>query len=163
MDKLDFLVESYKSLIEIYNDYLNRIWSRFSILLTVDAALAGIFISKWFEKGLEFSSIAILIPILGLILSMLLYFQSAQDRFIIRRFRFQLKELRIKITKFLDIEEELSANCYPFMDEELEKKKVFEDLTSWRCQLITVTRLPAISSISSILFWIAFFIILIVI
>lgn len=163
MDKLEFLVESYKSLIEIYNDYMNRIWSRFSILLTVDAALAGIFISKCFEKGFEFSLIAVLIPILGLILSLLLYFQSAQDRFMIRRFRYQLGELKIKISKLLDIDDELLINCYPFVDEELKKKKVFEDLTSWRWQIITVTRLPAISSMSLILFWIAFLMILILI
>ncbi|UCE08078.1 MAG: hypothetical protein JSW07_08635 [bacterium] len=118
MDKLDFLVESYKSTIVIYNDHLNRIWSRFSILLAVDVLLAGIFISKWFEKGLELSKIVILIPILGLILSILQYFQCAQDRFIIRRFQFRLKKLKTTISKLLDIDEETSVNCYPFLDEE---------------------------------------------
>ena len=158
---IDFLIEAYKSAISLYNGYMNRIWNRFSIIITIDAALAGIFLTTWFKQESNSSKILIFIPILGLIISFILYIQSVQDRFIIRRFRIQIDKLKNTILIFLEGDKDLANIIYPFFDEEIEKKSfVFEDITSWRHQAITLTRIPGISSIIIILFWIILIIVL---
>lgn len=76
-----YLLEAYKTAISYFSDYASRAWMRFNILLTVDIGLAALFRNTWQEsQQKDVSQSTILLPILGLVVSLLLYAQSAQDK-----------------------------------------------------------------------------------
>jgi hypothetical protein len=149
-----FLIEAYKAAISYYSDYMTRIWNRFNIVLTLDAALAGLFLTLWLGNHSASARHMIFLPAMGFLVSILMYFQSAQDRYVIGRLQQQINELVDEILTLLNTDKDKPVLFYPFDEVSLGKKSfVFESITSWRARAISLTRLPAISSIAFALFW----------
>lgn len=150
-----FLIQAYTSAVSYYNDYMNRIWNRFSIMLTVDVALAGLYITLWFRSESYSSKNFVSLPILGFLISCLLYAQSAQDRYVIVKLRNQINKLKDKTIELLGADKELPVLFSPFeTEEEMQRKFVPNGITSWRISFISLTRLPAISSLIFMALWI---------
>ena len=78
--RVNFLVEAYKTRIQFFSDHANRTWTRFNILLTVELALSGVFLNISFEKGNSVGRLWML-PAFGIVVSLLWYILAAQDTY----------------------------------------------------------------------------------
>jgi len=154
---VDFMIDAYKSAIKYYSDYMNRIWNRFNIMLSLDTALVGLWLTFWINNQSILSKNLVVLPILGFIVSTLMYFQSAQDRYVVGRLQHQINKLKDKILEDLDADKEMPVLFYPFDEMALRKKSfVFEGITSWRSRAVSLTRLPVLSSLIFIFLWLTF-------
>lgn len=154
-NKFTFLVEAYNTYVEYYSQYVDGMWGRFNTLLTLNLALAGLFGSTWLRTPLISSKGVVLIPFLGLTVSILLYIQSAQERFIVSHHREQINKIRTMIEKHIGIDD-VPALFYPLDDIDAGKRRlIFESVVSWRSRPLSITRIPAITSIIFVAIWIA--------
>lgn len=154
-----YLMESYKTAIDFFNGYVERVYNRFNILLGIDIALAGVYAGVWFDTTSQTGTGKILVLSLGLIISLLLYIQSAQDRFVIKRTRERVNKIREIIEKQIG-RDDIPALFSPLDDTDLGKRNVIiEGVTSWRSNFISLSRVPVITSLVFVIFWIvAFFV-----
>lgn len=149
-----FLIEAYKTAIDYFDGYATRVYNRFNILLTVDVALAGLFGTAWMQSQAISSAGALYIPLIGLVLSILLYIQSAQDKFVLKRHLKRINDIRKKI------EEKIGRSDIPALFSPLDetdtgtRQFVYEGITSWRSNRISLTRVPPITAVAFIIFWI---------
>lgn len=154
-----YLMESYKTAIDFLDGYFDRVYNRFNILIGIDVALAGVYAGVLFDTPSPVGKGKILVLSLGLIISLLLYVQSAQDRFVVKRLRESVNKIRGMIEKQIG-RNDIPALFSPLDDTELGKRKIIvEGLTSWRSNFISLSRIPSITSLVFVIFWIvAFFV-----
>ena len=155
-----YLLEAYKAAIGYFSDYASRVWTRFNILLAIDIGLATLFWNAWQDNQQKSTSQSmVLLPILGLVVSLLLYIQSAQDKYSIRHQMKRINQLRAILEEKIG-QKEIPALFTPLDDTDLQKRDfLFEGVTSWRSNFISVTRIPAIISLLFTFFWIVVIII----
>jgi len=152
-----YLLEAYKIAISYFSDYANRVWTRFNILLAIDVGLATLLWNTW--QGNQQQNMSILLPFLGLVVSLLLYVQSAQDKYAIRHQMRRINQIRVILEEKTG-QKDIPALFTPLDDTDLQKREfLFEGITSWRSNFISVTRIPAITSLLFMLFWIGMIII----
>jgi hypothetical protein len=149
-----FLLESYKTAMDYFSSYADRVSSRFNILLTLDVAIAGVFVSAWLSSQPVTGSRAVVISLLGLMISVLSYTQTAQDRYLIKNNIRMINDIRKQIEKSIG-QNNIPAFFSPLDNIDKGKRHfIFEGITCWRSSFISVTRVPIIISIAFIVFWI---------
>ena len=150
--KMNFLVEAYTSAISYFDGFAGRIWTRFSILISIDSALAGLFVTLWLgEKAAEFEKLSVLVAF-GILISLLMYVQSAQDKFVLEQLRSQLNRLKARIADELGLEQDLPVLFTP-TELDIDVSPRFESIDSWRISAISTTRLPALISLVFLVAW----------
>jgi hypothetical protein len=151
--KFEFLLESYKSSIEYYNNYTNGVWTRFSIFFTVDVAIFGILFGFFGNTSMQREKIFPLI-FLGILVSFILYIQSAQERYILSQQRNRINELKKMLEKITDLDH-VPTLFSPLDAIDMGKKKfIFNSLVSWRSTHFSITRIPAVTSLLLLIVWI---------
>ena len=100
---IEFLIEGYKIATSYYDGLMNRIWSRFNIMVTLDSVLLALFLTLWFDRTTSRLEFLIAFPIVGFVFSMLMYAQSAQDRFVSEEYYIQINDLKEMIASRLDL------------------------------------------------------------
>ena len=144
-----YLIEAYKIAISYTDSFSNRMYSRFNILLTLDVALGGV-ITGLLGKS---SSTMYIICALGLILSVILYLQSAQDKFILKQNITRVNAIR-KIIEFTLKRDDIPALFSPLDATDTGASNfTYENIFSWRSNRFSVTRIPVILSFLFIVFW----------
>ena len=142
-EKIHFLVEAYTVAVSYFDGFAGRIWTRFSILISIDSALAGLFVALWMgEKAAEGTKLAVLATF-GLLISLLMYIQSAQDRFVFGQLRSQINRLKTRITNELGLEPDTPILFTP-TEPDIDELPRFEGVSSWRIRQVSTTRLPAL-------------------
>ncbi|MEM4204614.1 MAG: hypothetical protein QXS54_11145 [Candidatus Methanomethylicaceae archaeon] len=149
-----FLLEAYKTAIDYFDGYANRVSTRFNILLGVDIALAGL-LGNALLSGMNLPSQgAVIISALGLFLSVLLYVQSAQDKYILKQQIRRINRIKSGIEKKIG-KTDLPALFSPLDETDLGTRNViFESITSWRSNWLSLTRVPVVTSMLFIVFWV---------
>ncbi len=156
-NEFTFLLEAYKLSIEYFDGYASRVSTRFDILLGVDIALAGLLGNAWLSGATLSPKGMSIISLLGLLISILLYVQSAQDRFVLKRQIRRINELRNEIEIKIG-RKNLPALFSPLDETDLGRRNfVFEGVTSWRSNHLSLTRIPVVVSILLIVFWVVTF------
>jgi hypothetical protein len=157
--KVSFLIEGYKAALDYYDGYMNRIWTRFNIMVTLDSALLALFLTLCFDKSTLVSEKLLIFPIVGFILSALMYAQSAQDKFVSSQYLLQINELKEHIASLLQLGkgDELPMLFSKTVDFRSGNKAfVFKGITSWRAAPISVTKIPALFSLLFAIAWATF-------
>jgi hypothetical protein len=86
-----------------------------------------------------------------------LYVQSAQDKFVLKRQIKRINDLRKEIETKIG-RQDLPALFSPLDETDLGTRSfVFEGITSWRSNYLSLTRIPAVVSILLIVFWLVTF------
>jgi hypothetical protein len=152
-----FLLEAYKVAIQYFDGYTTRVSTRFNILLGVDIALAGFLANSWLSAATLSPKGKFIISLLGLFISILLYVQSAQDKFVLKRQIKRINDLRKEIETKIG-RQDLPALFSPLDETDLGTRSfVFEGITSWRSNHLSLTRILAVVSILLIVFWLVTF------
>jgi hypothetical protein len=164
-NRFDFQLKAYETAILTYNSISDRVSLRFNILLTGDIALAGFFIDVWVKDKFQKGNGSVLFIIIGIVLSIFLYFQSAQDKYILKH-----QIMRINQIKEI-IKAEQNLLNFPCLFDPLDKTDtdnsgiepkegfIFESFICWRSNILSITKIPAILSILFFFFWLFVFVI----
>jgi hypothetical protein len=155
MDDKEFtyVLEAYKTCVTYFNSFINRVSTRFNILISIDIALAGIYSGLWLNPTKTNEMGTYLIASLGIIISIMLYFQSAQDRFLIKRQQDRINKIREKLEEAVN-RKDIPALFSGLDDTDSGKKMmVFEGITSWRSNFISVSQIPSVTSLIFVAFW----------
>jgi hypothetical protein len=148
-----FLIDAYKTSLTYFSDYSNRVSTRFNILLGINSALAAFYGNAWLNAQSSPNNGLLPISIFGLIISFLLYIQSAQDKYVLKHQIMRINEIRKKIEENIK-RHDIPALFSPLDDTDIGKKGfVFESITSWRSNAISLTRIHPMTSLVFIVFW----------
>lgn len=150
-----YLLEAYKVAVSYFSDYSTRVSNRFNVLLAIDIALAGVYGAALFNSNNAVSGNgAWLISTMGLIISILLYVQSAQDKFIVKRHLKRINTIRQHLENYIH-RNDIPALFSPLDETDTgERRFIFEGITSWRSNFISLTRVPPVTSLVFVAFWI---------
>jgi hypothetical protein len=154
---VEFLIEGYKVATSYYDGLMNRIWNRFNIMVTLDSALLALFLTLWFGSTNSKGEFLIVFPFVGFVLSMLMYAQSAQDRFVSHEYYLQINDLKEMIASQLDLG---SGQDLPMLFSKTrtlqgkDKSHYYKEIVSWRIRRFSLTRIPAWASLLFVLVWI---------
>ncbi len=151
-----YLLEAYKASLAYYNGYSGRVTTRFNILFAVDVALAGALGAALSGVVHQATSFDWIISILGLTTSILLYIQSAQDKYLTRAHRNKINELRHQIEEAIDIKKDKIPALFSPIDltDTNQKQFVFRSPISWRSNSIGLTGVPVYTAMLLIVLWI---------
>lgn len=161
MDKkqLDFAFLAYQTSIKTYNEISNRVSTRFNIILTIDIALAGFFADTWFKNEIRSDNGSFILPIMGLLISTILYFQSAQDKYILKKQIERVNKIRDQILLSVNLPDFPSLFSPLDLTDSIDDVKPqrdfeFVNLFCWRSNLFSITKIPGWISGILLVFWI---------
>jgi len=139
----DFLIEAYKTRIQFFSDHANRTWTRFNILLTVELAVCGLYSNTLVDKGVSTRAVWLL-PVFGIIVSLVWYVLGAQDRNAYLGYRDQVGLVEALVTKEVGATDLPPFN--PFGTKEY-------NLLAWRFNLISLSRLLSLLPLLFVVGW----------
>lgn len=156
--EFSYLLEAYKAAVSYFSDYSTRVSNRFNVLIAIDIALAGVYGAALLNRATVISGSSVwLISTMGLIISILLYIQSAQDKFIVKRHIKRINTIRGQIEAYIH-RDDIPALFSPLDETDTgERNFIFEGITSWRSNLLSLTRVPPVTSLVFVLFWLVTF------
>jgi hypothetical protein len=147
MDSDEFLVDDYKVKLDYLKAQFDRMWTRFNFFLSIEVALFGFLGWLVFEKHNPNASL--LPSLLGLAVSGLWYVIGAEDRALVTFYRSNVDAAANRIANSEE------RKWYAKEHAAIETKSVFNDLSSWYCETISITRIPAVVSLLLIVIWLA--------
>lgn len=150
---LPTITEAYKAAIAYCGDWHNRAWNRFNYFLVIQTALIGLY----FGSGQTGKSVpSALLPVFGIILSVLMYIQGAHDVFGLGRLEFSITKLKTKILETLNLSEE--EYPIPFEDYSKafkpEQRLIFRNIASWRFRYFWAAQIPAYMGLVLLILWV---------
>jgi hypothetical protein len=155
--RIEFLIEGYKVATSYYDGFMNRIWNRFNIMVTLDSALLALFLTLWFGSASSKDEFLIVFPFVGFVFSMLMYAQSAQDRFVSHEYFLQINDLKEMIASQLDLgsgaDLPMLFSRTPTLQGE-RKSYYYREIVSWRIRRFSLTRIPAWASLLFVMVWV---------
>jgi hypothetical protein len=165
VEEKDFLLKDYELKVRYLSDHFQRMWTRFNFFVTIESALiGGKFLIASNEPSRE-------LAVAGIILSLLWYVMGAQDRYLVKLYRWEVEEAGKRVAeKVWNIDQ---AKAYDsvgrvdndivkrFNDQEKEKlgkenrlKHFIEKSSSWRSKMFSITHLAAFYPLIAIGLWI---------
>ena len=151
MELKEYLIKDYELKIGYLTDHFSRMWTRFNFFLVTETAIVS---GKVIFSGSDQTSTALLIT--GLIVSILWYVMSAEDKFLVDTYRAEIKETFRQLQKANQFESGPGSPLYQVGQIEkvdLEQLDVKRSLTSWRLNAISTTRLGPLIALLSTLCW----------
>ena len=144
----DFLIKDYELKVTYLTQHFSRMWARFNYFVGIESALVG---GKLiFGDGKLSPEIAIL----GVIVSLIWYVMGAEDRFLVRVYRGQVEQAAaLLVQPFWNA---ALHGPYRFAGEVTESSKQFDwQLSGWRIEAISTTRLAAWIPLAASVAWLA--------
>lgn len=142
-EQIDFLIDAYKSRIEFFSSHANRMWMRFHILLTVELAIAAVFLDALIKNS-SYSLSILTLPCLGFFVSILWFILAAQDRCAYLGYREQISSFEDIITEKIEI------TGFPKFNS---SGTQIRDWLTWRDNRISLSKLVAIFPVLFGILW----------
>jgi len=146
MDNDEFLVDDYKLKLDYLKSQFDRMWTRFNFFLSIEVALFGFLGWLVFEKHNPNASL--LPALLGLAVSGLWHVIGSEDRALVTFYRSNVNAAANRIAASKD-----GRQWYGKEHAAIETKSVFNGLSSWYWEKISITRMPAVVSLILIVIW----------
>jgi len=146
----DFALRDYELKIQYLTSHFQRMWTRFNYFVVIQAALIG-------GKTI-FGNKAVSIAGFGLCLSLVWYVMGAEDRFLVQRYRDQVKEAAALLAGSLWPS---TVQKYHFVGDPAGAGASFRSprqgwldfITAWRLEAISTTRLASLIPLTVSLVW----------
>ena len=142
----DFLVKDYELKVRYLTDHFSRMWTRFNYFVGIESALVG---GKLiFGDG----KLSIEVAVVGAIVSLVWYVMGAEDRFLVRVYREHVKDAADLVAK--DVWNSAIHTPYRHVGEiKASSKGLRSEITGWRCEPISTTRLAAWIPLLALIVW----------
>lgn len=156
MSEIDsFLLEDYRQKVAYLTAQFGRMWNRFNYFVVLESALTGFLLNNKFWDN------AVYFALTEMLLSFIWWSLGAQDRFLVRLYRDDVKDAVERIRERVDAGQPVLGNDYRYVGEPGEKfamrsKYPFE----WYSVKFSVTKLAAIIPFLLFLGWAAVFLVL---
>ena len=148
-----FLLQDYQLKVRYVSDHFQRMWTRFNFFLTLEGAALGALVFSSEERDWW-------LGLYGMLVSAVWYLFGAQDRFLVRLYRTQVREMADQIAERLNLADYTyvgrteEADIYLRQhDPTYQKRSWFETVTEFRSEELSITRLPAVVPLMLLLFW----------
>jgi hypothetical protein len=163
-----FLQKDYELKITYLTDQFGRMWNRFNYFVAIETALIG---GMLLISNREISRALV---IAGVLISALWYVMGAEDRYLVRMYRYQVKKAAEAVVKMIWTDKE-TQDAYRYVgqvDEPMRfelreyehRQKSFwkrlvelEWLSGWRKEPISTTRLAALFPLLVLVLWLIIF------
>jgi len=131
-----FMVKDYELKVRYLTDHFGRMWTRFNYFVGIESALAG---GKLIFGGGEFTPE---LAVVGAVVSLIWYVMGAEDRFLVRVYRRQVKDAADLLARQVWVTS--VQGPYRHAGELTESSKGMGwELSGWRWEQISTTRLAA--------------------
>jgi hypothetical protein len=142
----DFLVKDYELKVGYLTQHFGRMWTRFNYFVGIESALVG---GKLiFGNG----RLSPEIGIVGVVVSLIWYIMGAEDRFLVRLYRGHVKDAADLLEKV--VWNAAARGPYRHVGEVAESSKKLDwELSGWRMESISTTRLAAWIPLMVLLAW----------
>ena len=163
MDVDQFLLEDLRLKVDYLNAHFQRMWTRFNFFVTIEAVLVGFLFSSGTNT---FSDKAIYFACVEAFLSIIWWVFGAQDRYLVRIYRDQVKNVAERIAAS---DEKRSYYRHRYVSATPEDIGHDPDairlgkrwsLLEWRLEPLSITRLAALFPLIILLLWVLVIIIL---
>jgi len=104
-----FLQKDYELKIGYLTDQFARMWNRFNYFVAIEAALVG---GKFLISNGVFSRA---LAIAGVLISALWYVMGAEDRYLVRLYRYQVEKAAKAVVKTIWEDDEKTQNAYSYV------------------------------------------------
>lgn len=151
MELKEFLIKDYELKIRFLTDHFSRLWTRFNFFLVTETAIVS---GKVIFAKSDGTSIALLLT--GLIVSILWYLMSAEDKFLVDAYRAEIKETFRQLKEANGFESKTDAPLYhvgQVQEIDLKKLNVKRSPFAWRLNAISTTRLGAVIALLATACW----------
>jgi hypothetical protein len=167
----DFLQKDYELKITYLTDQFARMWNRFNYFVAIETALVG---GMLLISNRELSRVLV---IAGVLISALWYAMGAEDRYLVRLYRYQVKKAAEAAVKIIWTDKD-TQDAYHYVGQvdkpmryelreyerlEMDSKGIrksfwkrlieLEWLSGWRVEPISTTRLAALFPLLVLLLW----------
>jgi hypothetical protein len=153
IDQGPFLLQDYQLKVRYVSDHFQRMWTRFNFFLTIEGAVLGALVFSSEKRDWW-------LGLYGMLVSAVWYLFGAQDRFLVRLYRTQVRETagqiagRAGLTDYVYVGRTEEADRYlRQQDPTYEQRSWFETFTEFRSEELSITRLPAAVPLALLLFW----------
>jgi hypothetical protein len=161
----DFLFRDYELKIGYLSNHFQRMWTRFNFFVTIESALLG---SKFLIADCVPS---VELAIAGIILSLLWYVMGAQDRYLVKLYRWQVEQAGKRIAQqgcsgnrasgydyVGRVDEDIVTRFRAHERDKLNKKRplgrLLERISGWRSAPFSTTHLAAFYPLIAVGFWV---------
>ena len=169
MTQDEFLLKDYELKITYLTDHFQRMWTRFNFFVTIESALIGgnfLLQKGGFDPKLGYA---------GIVLSLFWYLMGAEDRYLVRLYRYQVEKAGEAVAAIVWESEEArkkyrhvgqvnkaarkALRQHERIDEQGREKSFWKRfmglswLTGWRWSPISTTRLAAWIPLTVLLLW----------
>jgi hypothetical protein len=173
VEEKDFLLKDYELKVRYLSDHFQRMWTRFNFFVTIESALiGGKFLIASNTPSRE-------LAIAGIILSGLWYLMGAQDRYLVKLYRWELDESGKRIAETVwnaeaakgydpvgRVDDDIVACFRAHEQAELANKGglqrllifILEGISSWRSKRFSITHLAAFYPLIAVGLWILMFV-----
>jgi hypothetical protein len=142
----DFLLRDYELKARYLTDHFGRMWTRFNYFVGIESALIGG--NLIFGNGKLSAELAIV----GAIVSLVWYVMGAEDRFLVRVYRGHVKSASDLLAK--EVWDATTLGPYRHAGEvAASSKELGWELSGWRWNPISTTRLAAWIPLAALLAW----------
>jgi hypothetical protein len=153
IDQGQFLLQDYQLKVRYVSDHFQRMWTRFNFFLTLEGAALGALVFSSEERDWW-------LGLYGTLVSAVWYLFGAQDRFLVRLYRTQVREMadqiaeRANLSDYTYVGRTEEADTYLRQhDQTYQERSWFEAITEFRSKELSITRLPAVVPLMLLLFW----------
>jgi hypothetical protein len=154
MEITDFLVKDYELKARFLTDHFARMWTRFNYFLATETAIVSGKVIFWPAQQPQQNSLALIV--LGLVVSVIWYLTSAQDRYLVDLYRQELRETFCQTLRENGFQDTPEAPLYHVgqVDKvDLKKQNIGPSIVSWRISTISTTHLAPWISLIAVLCW----------
>ena len=152
----DFALKDYELKVDYLNAQFTRMWQRFQFFITIQTVLVG-------GKAAFGDKTSIPLAIAGAVISAAWFVIGAEDRYLVRAYRSQVNAAGK--TSASCVMDETGVESYEpvgrlkprseQLETELGSRTRLERLTEWRCEGISITRLPAWLALLAFVGWLS--------
>jgi hypothetical protein len=145
-EEFQFALEDYRQKIGYLTGQFSRMWTRFNYFVTIQSALIGGKVA--FGDG----RIDLQLALFGAGLSAVWYVMGAEDRYLVTVYRKQVKDAGLRLAKQVLPE---GTDYSPVGDIASASQGVAMDVSGWRLDAISTTRLAALIPLLVGVLWVA--------
>lgn len=141
----DFLIKDYELKIAYLTDHFSRMWTRFNYFVGIESALMGG--NLIFSNGKLSPEVAMV----SAIVSLIWYVMGAEDRFLVRIYRGHVTDAAALVAR--SVWGDTQPHFCPVGEIKDSWKAIHWELSGWRLEPISTTRLAAIIPLLVVIAW----------